>query len=253
MRNFFDYNWWKDATVATAGTIIGIIVTFGTTDYIENKNQQSMADKTVTLTLHNLDSSIENMENLIEEMRQNDSIYVRALSLMPDSIGVMGVDSLHMIVNRFGSRRLYMTDNSTREIFSSSFEVWQYLDDAKVIGRIGNCYSILNSCSKEYDRIEALRLDAFKSYWNECAPNDYQTEEMAVRSFLRRNDVRYAMEVHHSALPLLTYLIDVAHKLNDRNKQILGITQEKLDEVGNLLDKNEYHNSSSEGMNSQKE
>lgn len=232
--------------MATVGTIIGIIATFGTTDYVENKNRKSMADKTVTMALHNLDSSIGNMERLVTEMRQNDSLYARALSLMPDSIGIMSADSLHLIVNRFGSRRLYMTDNSTREIFSSSFEVWQYLDDAKVIGRIGNCYSLLNSCSKEYNRIEDLRLEAFKSYWNDCAPNDYPTAEMAVRSFLQRNDVRYAMEVHHSALPLLTYLIDVAHKLNDRNKQILGITQEELDEVGNLLEQNEYYNSSIE-------
>lgn len=241
MRIFFDHDWWKDVTVATVGTIIGIIVTFGTTDYVEKKNRQNIADKTVTLTLHNLDASIKNMESLIGEMKQNDSLYARALSLMPDDIGTIGGDSLHLIVNRFGSRRLYMTDSSTKEIFSSSFEVWQNLDDAKVIGRIGNCYSILEGCSKEYDRIETLRLDAFKSYWEDCVPNDYSTDEMAVKSFLQRNDVRYALEIHHSTLPLLAYLIDVAHKLNDRNKQILGITQQELDEVGNLLDQNEFY------------
>lgn len=121
------------------------------------QNQRSMADKTVMLTLHNLDSAIDNMESLINEMQQHDSIYARAMSLMPDSIGIMGSDSLQMIINNFGSYRIHITDNSTKQIFSSSFEVWQYLDDAKVVGRIGNCYSILSSCDKEYNRIADLK------------------------------------------------------------------------------------------------
>lgn len=62
-----------------------------------------------------------------------------------------------MIINNFGSYRIHITDNSTERIFSSSFEVWQYLDDAKVVGRIGNCYSILSSCDKEYNRIADLK------------------------------------------------------------------------------------------------
>lgn len=94
MRKFFDYNWLKDVTIGTTGTIIGIILTFGITYYLDNKNQRSMADKTVMLTLHNLDAAIDNMESLINEMQQHDSIYARAMSLMPDSIGIMGNDSL---------------------------------------------------------------------------------------------------------------------------------------------------------------
>ena len=39
-QRFLDKDWWKNTTGATAGTIIGIILTFGTTFYIENRNGQ---------------------------------------------------------------------------------------------------------------------------------------------------------------------------------------------------------------------
>lgn len=239
--SFFDNAWWKDLSTATAGTIIGIIVTFGTTAYLEDKAQQEMADKTVLMTLHNLDSSIKNMSQLVEEMQSNDSLFLRALSLMPDRLGVMGADSLQMVVSRFGSTNVYATDNSTREIFSSSFEVWQNLDDAKVISRIGNCYSMLDVCDKEYGKVEKLRLDAFKSYWNDMPPQDYGNAEDAVKAFLKRNDVRYAMNVHSYTTPMLANIVNLTARLNDRNKEVLNVTQEELDEVGDLLDKNEYY------------
>jgi len=85
MHKFIDYSWWKDVTIATTGTIIGIVVTFGTTAWLEDKTRKEMADKTVIMTLHNLDSSMDNLSNLLGEMQSNDTLFHRVLSLMPDS------------------------------------------------------------------------------------------------------------------------------------------------------------------------
>lgn len=240
MQKLIDHSWWKDVTTATTGTIIGIIVTFGTTAYLEHKTQKEMSGKTVLMTIHNIDASIKNMRNLVGEMQSNDSLYCRAMSLMPDNLCAMGTDSLQMVVSKFCSSRFYTTDNSTRQIFSSSFEVWQNLDDTKVISRIGNCYSMLDVCYKLYDKAEKLRLDAYKMYWNDMPPQDYADTQEAVKAFLKRNDVRYALEVHGYTTEALVSMTNLILQLNDRNKEVLDITQEELDEVGNLLDKNEY-------------
>ena len=113
------------------------------------------------------------MQTLLDELQQYDTLFTRAASLMPDRLGQMGSDSLQMFVNAFGSRRLLMTDHTTSSIFSNSFEVWQCLDDEKVIGRIGNCYSVLDVCRKEYLRMEELRQKAYQAYWYECPPMNY--------------------------------------------------------------------------------
>ncbi|WP_304649187.1 hypothetical protein, partial [uncultured Duncaniella sp.] len=191
----------------------------------------------VKLAIHNLDASISNMEKLVNEMKQNDSIYHRAVALMPDSLSMMCVDSLQMVIGSFGSRRYYITDNSTKEIFSSSFEVWQNLDDTKVIGRIGNCYSILNTCSKEYDKISDLINQVHFEFIKERLPEDYASTEAAVKTFLKRHDVMYALEWYSQMANTLDGLVDLAKQLNERNKEELGIEQEELDEIGKLLDK----------------
>ena len=82
-----------------------------------------MARKTVMITLHNLDSAIDTMEMLLQELQRRDSLFTRVCSLMPDKYEQMGNDSLILFVNTFGSHRMNITDNTAESIFSNSFEV----------------------------------------------------------------------------------------------------------------------------------
>lgn len=127
MKQFFDIDWWKNTVGCTVGTLIGILLTFGTSFHLENRNKAEMARKTVMLTLHNLDASTRNMQTLLDELQHYDTLFTRAASLMPDRLGEMGDDSLRIFINAFGSRRLQMTDHTTSSIFSNSFEVWAML------------------------------------------------------------------------------------------------------------------------------
>ena len=219
----------------------GILLTFGTSSYLENRSKTEMARKTVMLTLHNLDASTRNMQTLLDELQQYDTLFTRAASLMPDRLGQMGSDSLQMFVNAFGSRRLLMTDHTTSSIFSNSFEVWQCLDDEKVIGRIGNCYSVLDVCREEYLRMEELRQKAYQAYWHECPPMDYPDAEKTAKALLERYDVRYVLSIHSNVIQMLKHTHGIVCQLNERNKQVLHITQEELDEVGKLLEQNSYN------------
>ena len=153
MKQFFDTDWWKNTTGCTVGTIIGILLTFGTSFHLENRNKAEMARKTVLLTLHNLDASTRNMQTLLDELQQYDTLFTRAASLMPDRLGEMGDDSL----------RIFM-----------------------------------------------------------------------------RNDVRYVLQIHPNITQMLRNTHDIVCQLNERNKQVLRITQEELDEAGKLLEKNSY-------------
>lgn len=241
MKHFFDEDWWKNTTGAMVGTIIGIVLTFGTTFYFDNRNKADMARKTVMITLHNLDAAIDNMDALLKELQQDDSLYARVSSLMPDQLGQLGNDSLEMFINKFGSLKLHMTDQITNSIFSNSFEVWQYLDDEKVIGRIGNCYTLLQVCHEEYEKIENLRLSAFEAYWNERPPTDYPDLKQAVQALMKRNDVRFVLNKHITIMNVLKFAYNLTYQLHKRNKQVLRISQDELDEVGNLLEQNSYN------------
>lgn len=102
MKQFFDTDWWKNTTGCTVGTIIGILLTFGTSFHLENRNKAEMARKTVLLTLHNLDASTRNMQTLLDELQQYDTLFTRAASLMPDRLGEMGDRLVANIHHAFG-------------------------------------------------------------------------------------------------------------------------------------------------------
>ena len=86
MKQFFDKDFWKNTAGCTVGTLIGILLTFGTSSYLENRSKTEMARKTVMLTLHNLDASTRNMQTLLDELQQYDTLFTRAASLMPDRL-----------------------------------------------------------------------------------------------------------------------------------------------------------------------
>ena len=52
--------------------------------------------------------------------------------------------------------------------------------------------------------------------------------------------MRYVLSVHNTVVRLLERTYGIMHRLNERNKQVLGIPQEELDEIGNLLEQNSY-------------
>ena len=61
--------------ISIVGTVVGIVLTFGTTFYIEKKDKEKMVRKTVVITLHNLDAKINNLNSSLEWMKHADSLF----------------------------------------------------------------------------------------------------------------------------------------------------------------------------------
>lgn len=221
-----------DLFVTLVGSIIGIILTVGVTYCSEKRDRDKMARKAVMLTVHNLDVSIKSMEQLVNEMNWQDSIliYVKDRQSAIESISP---DTLEMFISALYAHRIRPIDTSTESVFSSDFDIWRSLDDPKVIGRISNCYSIMKKCGEEYERFEKDKYESFTQVYDNLAPSVSDTE--VVRELLRRNSVQRIIEAMPQNVGLLRQLASSAKVLNERNKSELGIKQDELDEVGELL------------------
>lgn len=44
-KRFYDTDWWKNMVIAIVGTVVGIVLTFGTTFYIEKKIRRKWFEK----------------------------------------------------------------------------------------------------------------------------------------------------------------------------------------------------------------
>ena len=57
-RFFFTRQWWADLSTNFFGALLGIVVTFGTTGYLDYRDKRSMGRKTALMTISNIEFSI---------------------------------------------------------------------------------------------------------------------------------------------------------------------------------------------------
>lgn len=236
LKNLFRFTeWWMNASAATFGTILGIVLTVGITYWQQMENQKEMTRKIAKITLHNIDVRINSLKNSCELLMKKDSIYGKLQSYMPDKLNKLPKDSLNQYLNLlfYGDYRTH--DTKSEEIFSSSFEVWQFLDDEKVIGRISNCYSFLEMNEKFVKDITLQLAEyAFNTSAKIMTENTKYDELKAAKYYLKNPDVMAAyLKINY--IPLIYSIISTVQELNEKNKEVLGINQNELDELSNLI------------------
>ena len=75
LKNMFRFTeWWMNASSATFGTILGIVLTVGITYWQQMENQKEMTRKIAKITLHNIDVRINSLKNSCELLMKKDSI-----------------------------------------------------------------------------------------------------------------------------------------------------------------------------------
>lgn len=227
--------WWMNASAATFGTILGIVLTVGITYWQQMENQKEMTRKIAKITLHNIDVRIHSLKNSCELLMKKDSIYGKLQSYMPDKLDKLSEDSLNQCLHLlfYGDHGAH--DTKSEDIFSSSFEVWQFLDDEKVIGRISNCYSFLEMNEKFVKDIgQQLTQYAFNTSAKVLTENTKYDGLKAAKYYLKNPDVMAAY-LKISYIPLIYSMIGTVQELNEKNKEVLGINQNELNELSDLL------------------
>lgn len=227
-----DSHLFRELVISLFGTVIGIILTVGVTYWSEQRDKEEMARKVMLLTIHNLDVSIGSMERLVDELSHQDTIFHYVRERATSSVSP---DTLDLFVSALYSHHIRPIDSSTEAIFSSNFEIWKYIDDPKIIGRIANCYSLMDECGEEYERIERNKYQNFLSVYDAQDKSVRQSGKEMTDVLLSQNKVLSVMDALPYEISLLRSLIENAKALNDRNKTELRVNQKELDEIGNLL------------------
>lgn len=239
-QNFFNRDWWQNAIGATFGTLVGIILTFGTTFYMESKDKADMARKTVKITLHNLDVRIRFMQREVETLKKQDSLFRHVTAYYPDSLQQLDEGTLRKFIETFIDRQFYLTDKKSENIFSHSFDVWKYLDDEKIIGRISCCYSMLDFHNEQYAMLREECRKAFMRWLTDPGIDQGKNISEQAKSLMDRPDVVHVVKMYPTVIQMLEMFTDIAQRTHEYNKQAVGIPQKELDEVGNLLETNSY-------------
>ena len=75
MKHFFNREWWANLSTNFLGALLGIIVTFGTTGYLEYKEKKGLERKAVLMTVSNIEFSIDALKDAYNSLQQYDTVF----------------------------------------------------------------------------------------------------------------------------------------------------------------------------------
>ncbi len=237
-QKFYKNEWWRDTITSLVGTVVGIVLTFGTTFYIEKQNKADMARKTVIITLHNLDVKIKSLKSNEAWMSHVDTLFRAVVKHLPADLDNVDTDTLRAAYDVFPYLDIHLNENIAESIFSTSIEVWEYMDDERAIGRISNCYSFSNYCEKIQEELQKERLTLFRDFLKEQKLVRYTPE--TAKAFLQRPEVQFHLSMHILQTGMMNRTLKLLVQMHERNKKELNISQAELDAAGELLTEEDY-------------
>ena len=112
--------WWLATTSSIVGTITGIIVTFGTSAYLEEKKHEENQRLVVMMVLNNIEIYNRRLSKDIAVMEKNDSLFQAIMQYSDEKVRSVSKDTALMFLNSLGSRSFRIVNHTSERIFSSS-------------------------------------------------------------------------------------------------------------------------------------
>lgn len=100
-RFFFTRQWWADLSTNFFGALLGIVVTFGTTGYLDYRDKRSMGRKTALMTISNIEFSIRTHDRGMSGAAGPGYRFHAYPEHYPDRLEQIAEDTLYMYINGF--------------------------------------------------------------------------------------------------------------------------------------------------------
>ena len=135
-------NWAKELLMTFIGTTLSIILTFGTADYLEEKQKRADGRQTAMMVIHDMENTATYFEQLEKEEEKyfNSALYVLEHQNEIDSIPTDTMSAFVQYVVASGTQ-FYNYDASSETLFLSSQDVWKNINNASFIDAVQDFFS----------------------------------------------------------------------------------------------------------------
>lgn len=233
---------WSDTLSNTLGTITGIIVTFGTTAWLQQHEQRAMERTAALMVIHNLDNFCGRLATEIADMEAEDSLNTLVCQFYPDSLDQIADDTLQLFVDNLLSRSFVVNDQTADNIFSTNISTWKDITDSKFVEQGGKCFSIKR---KMTELREELDDDSRRVYdimtTTILLSGEQQTAREAAVLVLRSPVLRsFIQKQHEYYLGGMQVGLMALQEQNAKNKQLMNVTDEELRQFGDNQERKDY-------------
>lgn len=227
-------DFWKQTLSCTLGTVIGIILTFGTSAWIEYREKQETERTAALMVIHNLESFTDDLALMVKELQTIDEVNAKVLAAK-DHLDTVSEDTLSMFVTGILSHNFNTIDETAETIFSSNIETWKSIGNSEFIELAGNCFSAKRLMVKFQERLEAEKDELSDMFLEKVTYSDHPTESLqeTVATILRSSRCRRHIKKQGDFyLRGMEQGVKVLSEKTDQCKRLMNVTDEELKQFG---------------------
>lgn len=227
-------DFWKQTLSCTLGTVIGIILTFGTSAWIEYREKQETERTAALMVIHNLDSFVQDLALMVKELQTIDEVNAKVLAAK-DHLDTVSEDTLSMFVTGILSHNFNTIDETAETIFSSNIETWKSIGNSEFIELAGNCFSAKRLMVKFQEQLEAEKDELSDMLLEKVTYSDHPTESLqeTVATILRSSRCRRHIKKQGDFyLRGMEQGVKVLSEKTDQCKRLMNVTDEELKQFG---------------------
>ena len=227
-------DFWKQTLSCTLGTVIGIILTFGTSAWIEYREKQETERTAALMVIHNLESFVQDLALMVKELQTIDEVNAKVLAAK-DHLDTVSEDTLSMFVTGILSHNFNTIDETAETIFSSNIETWKSIGNSEFIELAGNCFSAKRLMVKFQERLEAEKDELSDMFLEKVTYSDHPTESLqeTVATILRSSRCRRHIKKQGDFyLRGMEQGVKVLSEKTDQCKRLMNVTDEELKKFG---------------------
>jgi hypothetical protein len=215
-------NWWIPVAVNTIASLLAFSLSLLVNEHSRTEAKKVTASNIAQVTLSNIDEVANNLEIVTTYYDEFIDLHNTIRSYknykhVPDSI-------CKEIVDYVEGWDIFAIHKAPELTFSTTFELWDYLENIPLIRRIGNCYAYENAFLELYNREQATIVRLTSEAGLEKIIDKRQkmatlVNNAAFVNYMSRADAMSA--AYHS-------LLERIRRANNLNKEDMGVSDEDL-------------------------
>ncbi len=235
---------WSNTLSSTLGTVIGIVLTLGTTLALQ-RHEQKVTERTAALmVIHNLDMFCNGVEAQITALEAADTLINYVFT--HDHIDRISEDTLVLFIKKLTIPDFIVDDNTAENIFSTNVETWKNVENREFIEWTGRCFSIKNEIKKTQERIEEDKQQMQDIYLRLLDDTDAPVETVRemVERMLATPDICCYIRKRATYLSGLKMELSLLQQFNQSNKKMMHIKDHEMKGSFQQLEYKDYHSDS---------
>lgn len=198
IREFFSKHkdWLSTFSQNLLATVLGIVLTFGTTRFVEIQQDRKLANKLGENYLGNIELRAELMANDLEAHLQRDSLLQEVSGQWAAGRRGFSPDTIEMFKRAITSYNWHFVDHSQEQIFMTSQKVSDVLGDHAVA--FGSVFETLDGLEGILDFLDKLSTETLRDIYTDPLYHQCKGKDKEMEEYLANHaGVKYFVLMHH--------------------------------------------------------